>query len=184
MVRSVLLVALLLLTGCTVQPVSAPPPAAGPPSTDARAASEPAEPEDPKTSCIPAELISEASGKPTPGPMGAKSPLDLVRCTYNGGTTKLSRIEFTTESDEESFAQRRDEFVREVGADRFRDKPEFFDEAYETLENCCESNYQTVIAARQGSIEVWVSWTLPIAEDLQWQDFLADLFGKIFERLG
>ncbi|MFS8100815.1 hypothetical protein LFM09_27165 [Lentzea alba] len=134
--------------------------------------------------CIPSELISEASGNPAPGPYLAGEPIGLFRCTYDGGTGgKPSRIEFTTESDEETFAARRDAFVSAPGnGTPFRERPDFFDEGYDTVEDCCESRWKSVTAARQGSIEVWVSWTLPVADEYR-ATFLETLFTKIFERL-
>lgn len=169
---------LLLLSACTSQPVSAP---SNP--TSAPAASAP-----PESPCIPAEVISEATGTPTSDPVLGAGRLGMVLCTYSGGTGQHARIEYSTQSNEDTFAARRDTY--KVKIDRgavFHEVPGLFDEAYEFTEGIAgiegtASTSRNVVLARHGPVEVWLSWTLPIADDHR-EDFTTKLFTKIFQRL-
>ncbi|MFS8100814.1 hypothetical protein LFM09_27160 [Lentzea alba] len=193
--RALLVAGLLLVAGCTSQPVSAPPSSTVPqvsttaPTTSGPATSEPtAEPptEQPQpvepaalgpgcADVAPSDVLSEITGEPVPDANESRRG-DVVVCSFGAW-----EITFTSESDEATFAQRRDGYVS-VYSTRpdFTELPDLFDEAYRTGAGY-ESMAHTVLAARRGSDEVWISayasgpWIYPARDAL---------FAAVFERLG
>lgn len=175
--------AVLLLAGCTSEPVRSPLLSVGWPTSDTTSVEPvPADVPEPRPDApgcpdvIPSDVISELAGTPIDGAHEGRHG-GMVWCTF-----RALQVRFTNSSDEESFAQRRVKHLGQIGPhDRgWVEMPDFYDEAYRDVRGA-ESIVRFFIAAGQGAAEVWLDGGLHAPPEKS--GFQERLLATVVERL-